>query len=156
VLPNLALQTAKRSTWELLGCWMVPPAFKPTHVGPSACACFGFRSTSSQLAGVVFAGLLGWAPGGFPVGACGPPPPPWVVGALALGIPPTYPASAPGRTTYHNSPGNRTTRRRVAGAGQGHALCPLRPRAPFIGTQAGALPGWYLAGGPLAPVTAGL
>jgi hypothetical protein len=38
-------------------------------------------------------GHVGWAPGGFPDGACGSPTPPWVVGAL--GIRPTYPASAP-------------------------------------------------------------
>ena len=87
--------------------------------------------------------LLGWAPGGFPGGVCGFPPPPWVVGAL--GIRPTCPPSAPGRTS-HNSPGHRATRRRVVGACQGCAPPPPRPCAPSIGTQAGPLPAG-LAGG---------
>ena len=90
-----------------------------------------------------FPGLLGWAPGGFPGGTCGFPPSPWVVGALVIRR--TCPPSAPGRTS-HNSPGNQATRRRVAGAGQGCAMYPLRARAPFIGTQAGPLPAG-LAGG---------
>jgi hypothetical protein len=50
----------------------------------------------------------------------------------------------------HAKPGcaleNKSPAGRNAGAGQGCALAPLRPRAPFIGTQAGPLPAG-LAGG---------
>jgi hypothetical protein len=91
--------------------------------------------------------LLGWAPGGFPDGVCGFPPPPWVVGAL--GIRSTCPPSAPGRTS-HNSPGHRATRRRVVGACQGCAATPPAPRAVYW--HPGRSPsGWFGRGGACGP-----
>jgi hypothetical protein len=50
----------------------------------------------------------------------------------------------------HAKPGyaleNKSPAERSAGAGQGCALGPLRPRAPFIGTQAGPLPAGLTGG----------
>jgi hypothetical protein len=68
------------------------------------------RNTSSQLAEVVFRGCWGGLLGAFLVVPAPPPPSFWVVGALVIRR--TCPPSAPGRT-YHDSPGNQATRRRV-------------------------------------------
>ena len=99
-------------------------------------------STSSQLAGVVFRGCWdgSW---GFSWRYLRAPPSLWVIGTLMIRR--TCPPSAPGRT-YHNSPGNRATRRWVAGADQGCAPGRPRPGLPPIGTQAAPLPAG-LAGG---------